>query len=74
MTRGRGRGSRAGECTGQATVEQALVLCALLALAVVLGALWRAGTSGRLADAQQRAASHGAGSTTLAQVQDVLLY
>ncbi|MDJ1121797.1 hypothetical protein QJ043_06915 [Olsenella sp. YH-ols2217] len=74
---GRGHGRRgrgAAEDRGQATVEQAVVLFALLALVVALGAVWRAGTSGTFARLAEAAASHGAGATTLAQVQDVLLY
>lgn len=51
-------GAGFAEETAQGTVEYALTVVAVLAIAVACAALWRAGESGALARLVERAASH----------------
>lgn len=60
---------------GQASVEYALVLFALLASIVAMGCLWHSARDGALVRRCTTAASHGmSGEGALASAQDILLY
>ena len=60
---------------GQSTLEYALVFCAVLAIVVACGALWRAAQQGSFVEAAVQASSHSFQlGGMLGGIQDVLLY
>ena len=64
------RGTRDDE-SGQATVEYAIVLAALLAVVLGVAALWRFAESGGFVEAAAESASY---ATSVGGMQDALLY
>lgn len=65
---------RFGARRGQATVEYALVVFALLAIVVACGALWRAFDEGLFVTHAAAGASHHIGHGSPGGAADVLLY
>lgn len=55
-------------------MEYLVVLGAFLAMLLVLGALWRAGSEGDLVQLAADSASHGLGQGTVPLLKDVLGY
>lgn len=70
--------THAGEELAQSTVEYAIVTVALLAMAVALAGIWRAGTEGRFAELAEASSSHvvtgGGALDAAAGAQDISLY
>ena len=65
---------RAG-ANGQSSVEYALVLVALLAMVLALGAVWAAARDGGLSRLGERAASHAvSGEGALGGIRDIVLF
>lgn len=68
----------AGEDLAQSTVEYAIVTVALLAIAVALAGVWRAGTDGKFADLAEQSSSHvvtgGGALDAAAGAKDISLY
>lgn len=63
------------QTNGQSSVEYALVLVALLAMVLALGAVWAAAREGGLMRLGERAASHAvAGSGALGGIRDIVLF
>ena len=61
-------------CSGQGTVEFALVVAAFFALVFALGILWRALEGGLFVDHALASASHHLQSVSAGVVGDVFLY
>lgn len=60
------------ESSGQSTVEYALLVFAFLAMVLAVGALWKLGAQGKLAELSASAASHIFG--TAEGLRDMLLF
>ena len=61
--------------SGQSSVEYALVLVALLAMVLALGAVWATARDGGLSRLGERAASHAvSGEGALGGIRDVALF
>lgn len=61
-------------CRGQGTVEYALVVAALIALVLALGALWHLFDAGVPLDHALQSASHHLAAAAPGALGDVLLY
>lgn len=77
--RGRGRSRRggrlrrrAGDESGQSTLEYLLTLVAFVAMVAALGAVWHAARDGRLLGLAVEVASHGSGRGGLTLLQDAV--
>lgn len=66
--------ARSFDVQGQGTVEFALVTAAFLAVAITLGALWRALGDGAFVEHALVSASHQVSVAALGAVADVFLY
>jgi Flp pilus assembly protein TadG len=68
-------GGLRAQASGQSSVEYALVLVALLAMVLALGAVWAAAHDGGLMRLGERAASHAvSGSGALGGIRDIVLF
>lgn len=66
---------RTKDARGQSTVEYALVMVALLAMVLTMGAVWQAGQDGFLTNLAVDAASHSAGDGgLLGAARDIALF
>lgn len=71
---GGGSNTAIGDCSGQGTVEYAIVLFAFLSLVAGLGAMWHAFDAGLLVEHALQSASHHVASAAPGAFVDVFMY